>query len=101
MVMSGDDQLEAQLSGELGLADAGDPAIDGNDEHRRIAFVKFGEGLAVEAVSLFEPVRDVVLDATTGQLQTVSQNTGGSDAVHVVVAVDGNAAVGLQRGDDG
>ena len=48
-------------------------------------------GLAVEAVSLDQPVRDVLDDLATGRPQEAGQERGGGDAVDVVVAVAGDA----------
>ena len=58
LVVVGDDQLQAQPPGLLGLAQAGDAAIDG-DDHRRPRLGDLPQRLGVEAVPLLQAVRHV------------------------------------------
>ena len=91
LVMVGDDQLQAEAAGGLGLGHAGDAAVD-RDHDRRAPGGDLGQGLGVEAVALFEPVRHVDFDGAAGQLQGLLEDGGAGDAVDVVVAVDADLA---------
>ena len=97
LVVVGDDQIDAELFGDLRLIDGGDAAVDGDDEGRAVA-VELFDGLAVEAVALVDAVGDVGLDAFGGVAEgdeCVPEDGGGGDAVDVVVAVDGELFTGL------
>ena len=69
--MVGDDQVEMQFPCEGGFGHTGDAAVDGDDESRRVVFVQLSQRIAVQAVAVFHPTRDEVVDSRPGQLQAV------------------------------
>ena len=59
LVMIGDDQLQAELARQGGLLDAGDAAID-RDQQVRLAVAPGADGVGVQPVALLDAVRHVV-----------------------------------------
>src|SRR5262249_12918025 len=90
LVVVGDDQVNAGVTGNFGRFDARDPAIHGDDQ-RLLAVgrgTQVGDRLVVEPVSLLDAVRDVAADVGAQGLEHVPQDGAGGNAVDVVVAVD-------------
>ena len=98
VVVVGDDQVEAELVGGLGLIEGRDATVHADDEAGAFV-VEATEGGAVEAVALFEAVGDVGAEVGFGldRADGVVEDAGGGDAVDVVVAVDSD----LLAGSDG
>ena len=88
-VVVGDDDLHAEFIGQLDLVEAGDAAIDG-DHQLGAALGQLADGVGVEAVALIDAVGDVIIDLCAEDFQQVPQDGHAGDAVHVVIAVDGD-----------
>ncbi len=88
-VMVGDDQVDSQLPAQCRLLHGGDAAVHGDDELHALAG-ELPDGDGVQAVALLQTAGDVA--AAVGALlsQVVRQQAGGGDAVHVVVAENGD-----------
>jgi len=86
-VVVGDDHLDALFSGIGHLVHGGDAAVHRDDEGDPLGG-EVVDGLVVEAVALLQPVGDVGQDSAPFGAEELRQQTGGGDAVHVVVAVD-------------
>ena len=86
-VVVGDDHVHADPGGMGRLLHRGDAAVDGDDQAHALGLQRI-EGAAVEAVALLIAVGNIVITGQTLPAQVVRQQTGGGDAVHVVVAVD-------------
>ena len=87
LVMVGDDQLQAQLAGRLRLGQAGDAAID-RDDQRRPALGQRPQRLVVQPVAFFEPIGHVVRHIGPEQPQADNEDRRAGHAVGVVVAID-------------
>ena len=70
--MIGDDQLQAELAGRSGLGHAGDAAID-CDHGFHSLLRQIPQGRAVEAVAVFEAMRDMEPDHGAKCLRAVSR----------------------------
>ena len=99
-VMIGDDQFETEVSRERRFLDAANAAIDGDDQPLRVFLVKLPHRVAVQAIALFQAMRDVVIDRRIREPQAVPKNTRRGDAIDVVVAVDRDPPPRLHRRDD-
>ena len=88
-VVVGDDQVHAQLPGIVGLVQGGDAAVHRDDEPHPLAGLG-GHGLVVQAIALLQPPGDIGPHVGPQALQKLGQQAGGGDAVHVIVAVDGD-----------
>ena len=82
------DDPHAQFPGPCHFLDTGNAAVNGNQQlgTRRYLF----NGRNVEAVSLPVPVRNVVSHAGPLFTEPGHHNGGGRNAVHVIVAENGN-----------
>jgi len=89
VVVIGDDEVDAGLSGGEGGLDGGDAAVDGDDDFGALGGER-AEGVGVEAVAFVESVWDVGGDVGVRDevIEGVEEDGGGGDAVNVVVAVD-------------
>src|SRR5437870_11618443 len=96
MVVVGDDEIDAELAREQGLANDGDAAGDGNDAARPIRG-ELAERLAVEAVPLLVAVRDVRADDRAELAERTDEDRRAGDAVDVVVPVDDDALASRER----
>lgn len=99
-VVVGDDEVAAPGLGFAGGNRCGDAAVDADDEVVLVG--KFGDGVAVEAVALFEAVGQVGCEANVGLegMKQVPEDGGGRDAVNVVVGVDDDGLVALKGVED-
>ena len=95
LVMIGDDQLHAEPGRLVRFVEAGDAAIDGDDDVGAV-LGELLQRLVVEAVAVVEAVRHVELDLGIEQVQAGQQDRGRGDAVHVVVAVDADLLLVLR-----
>ena len=95
LVMVGDDDLQPDPGGVVHLGQGGDAAVHGDEE----IDAPGAEGVhsaVIQPVALLVPVRYVGQTAEALGAQIVRQQAGGGDAVHIIVAVDGD---GLAPGD--
>ena len=87
-------KADAQPGAQLRLPQGRDAAVDG-DDHAHALSVQVVDGALVEAVALLQAAGNVA-DAVGAQTaQIVGQKTGGGDAVHVVVAENGDLCMSL------
>src|SRR2546425_2352170 len=96
MVVVGDDEIDAELAREQGLAHGGDAAVDGHDDARPVRG-ELAERLAVEAVALLVAVRDVRADDRAELAERRDGDRRAGDAVDVVVPVDDDALASRER----
>ena len=81
----GDDKVDAQLCGKVGLGYSGDAVVHRHDEP--IALVMDGlDGVARQAVAIALAAGQHALDGGAHALEVLIQQCRGSHAVHVVVA---------------
>jgi hypothetical protein len=90
-VVIGDDQFQTDFASEHRFLEAGNAAIDRNDE-RSAALIERAEGVAIQAIPLFEPIGHVIRDVGTQQAQARIQNGRSGDTVGVVIAIDDDLA---------
>ena len=96
LVVVGDDHVHAQGVGEVHLLHAGDAAVHRDEKPCALAVQPF-DGVAAQAVAVLDAAGDVVQHVGAPALEVVHQNTGGGDAVHVVVAEHGDLLPVRQR----
>ena len=96
LVVVGDDEIHADLAAVSGLIVGGDAAVHGDDEADALLLER-GDGAAVEAVALLDAGGDIVDHPSALAAEKLRQKAGGSDAVHVVVAEDGDGLAPFQR----
>ena len=82
-------QADAQSGTQLRLLQGGDAAVDGDDQTNAL-LMEVKDGALVEAVALLQASGNVTDAVGTQTAQIVGQKTGGGDAVHVVVAENGD-----------
>ena len=100
-VVIGDDQLDAQLTRQLGLAHRRDPAIDRDDQAGLVFDRQLAQGFGIDPVPFLDAVGDVVFNiAGAGQPKARPQDAGAAHAVDVVVAVNDDLAIVADRPDD-
>jgi len=97
LVVVGNDQVDAQVAGPARRLGAADAAVDRDDQLHPFG-VQAIDGVRLQAIAVGQPLGDEVADVGAQQLERPPQDDGGGDAVNVVVAVDRNA---LLRGDGG
>ena len=85
----GDDHVHPQGPGVLHLPGGGDAAVHRDNERDPLARQGIN-GVVVQTVPLFGTVGNVADHLATQGLENLGEQTGGGDAVHVIVAVDGN-----------
>ena len=98
-VVVGDDHVHTQAGGVSRLGQGGDAAVHGDDEGHALQR-QLLHGLVVHAVALGETVGDVIAHVAPLRPEIMGEQTGGGDAVHVVVAVDGDRLLVAQRPPD-
>ena len=99
LVVVGDDEVDAELAGparRLGTADA---AVHRHDHAHAIGVQALDRG-HLQAVAVAQPFRDEVRDVAAEQFQRPAQDDRGGHAVDVVVAVDRDALLALERGTE-
>ena len=89
LVVVGDDHVHPQGPGVLHLLGGGDAAVHRDNQGDPLAGQGVN-GVVVQAVPLFGTVWDVADHLATQRAEKLGEQTGGGDAVHVVVAVDGD-----------
>src|SRR2546425_118243 len=96
MVVVGDDEIDAELAREQGLAHGGDAAVDGHDDARPVRG-ELAERLAVEAVALLVAVRDVRADDRAELAERRDGDRRPGDAADVVAPVADDAPASRER----
>ena len=91
--------IHAKLGGIRHLLHAGDAAVHGDDQ-RDPLLMQGAHGLRRQAVSVLDAAGNIVAHLPAAAAQIVHQNGGGGDAVHVVVAENGDMLPFLQSGAD-
>jgi hypothetical protein len=88
-VVVDDDHVHAELAGACDLGDAGDAAVERDEEPGPLAGDAL-DGAGVESVPLVDAVRNVGLRWSADGVEEEGEERGGADAVDVVVAVEGD-----------
>ena len=96
-VVVGDDDLQPQSVGMVGLGHGGDAAVH-RDDHRDPLVFQFLHRLPVQAVALLQPVGDIGYDFAPLPAEKIGEQAGGGDAVHVIVSVDRQSFPLVQSG---
>jgi hypothetical protein len=84
-----DDHVHAELPRTRDLGDAGDAAVQGDEEPGALPGDAL-DGSEVEPVALVDPMRDVRPGSRADRLEEEREQRGGADPVDVVVAVEGD-----------
>ena len=85
----GDDDIHPQTPGVGGLLQGGDAAVHGDDEGDPLG-VEGIHRLPVEAVALLQAVGDVRDHPGPPFPEELGEQTGGGDAVYIIVSIDGD-----------
>ena len=93
LVMIGDDQVQAEPPRQGGLLDAGDAAID-RQQQVRLAVAPGADGVGVQPVAFLDAVRHVVGHFGAEHLQAQPEDGRAGHAVNVVIAVDDDPLAG-------
>ena len=88
-VVIGDHQIDAQILAHPGFLDGGDTTVHGDDQLDAFC-VELVNGDGVEAVAFLQPAGDVTDHVGTLMAQKIRQKAGGGDAVHVIIAENGD-----------
>ena len=100
-VVVGHDQLHAQLTRQRGLGHRRDAAIHRDHQRGLVSLGQPAQGLGVDPVAFLDPVRNVIVHVTgAGQFQTGPEHARAADAVDVIIAVDDDRPVRVDRPDD-
>jgi hypothetical protein len=87
--MIGDDQIDPELPRPPGRADPARAAVDRHEHGCTLGSQPF-DRRDLKVVAVADPIGDEVNHVRAEHLQRPAQDHGGGDAVHVVVAVDGD-----------
>ena len=99
LMVVGDDHVNPQLPGKLHLPGGGDAAVHRDDQRDPLPG-QVEDRLLIEAVALLQPVGDVGAHPPPQPGEAVGEQTGGRNAVHVVVPIDRNGLPPLQGPGD-
>ena len=99
-VVVGDDKFHPQFGRQCCLLDAGDAAVDRNEQSRLVLVGQRTDGPGIQSVAVVETIGDRVIDLGPGQCQAVPQQAGAGHAVDVVVAVDRDLSAVADCRDD-
>ena len=89
LVVIGDNQIETQLARKLGGVKRRNAAIDSHQELAAGLGQSFNR-LEVQAVTLVDAVRDVIVHVGAEQSEHLPEDGDAGNAVHVVVAIQGD-----------
>jgi len=98
LVMVQDDRVDALCAGVFDFLPVRHPAVD-RDDQPDLPGLEPVDGRAVQAVSLVHPVGNVVHHAIVDPAQKPVQDRQGGDSVGIVIAVDRNRFLPLDRAD--
>ena len=87
LVVVGDDHVNSKLPGKLHLPSGGDAAVHRDDQCDPL-LGQVEDRLLIQAVALLQPVGDVGAHPPSQPGEAVGEQTGGGDAVHIVIPVD-------------
>src|SRR6185503_736016 len=99
LVMVGDDQVETEVPRSCGRLDTANAAVHRDDQHDAEG-MKTLDRRRLQAITVSQPLGDEVRNVRAEQLQCATENDRGGDTVHVVVAVDRDALLVLDRAKD-
>ena len=86
-VVVGDHHIHAQLTGEGHLIHGGDAAVHSDDQRDALSG-QGGDGLPVQAIALLQPAGDIGQHSAPLAGQKFGEQTGGGNAVHIIVPID-------------
>ena len=96
LMVIGDYEIEPEASGKNRLLGGGDAAVDRDDEGTAL-FPELLQSGGVQPVAFVVAVGNVPAAVHSAAAQIVREKTGGGDAVHVVIAVDRDPFLSLNR----
>ena len=85
--------------GKIHLLHAGDTAIH-SDHQVNAPVVQGTHGVHGEAIAILDAAGDIVTDPSAAAAQIIHQDGGGGDAIHVIVAENGDMLATLQGAAD-
>ena len=97
LVVIGDDELHAELSAHVGLVQCGNAAVHRDDQPHALGRELF-DGGRIQAVALLQPAGNVIKAVRAQRAQAFDQKTGGRDAIHVVIAENGDLCTACNGG---
>ena len=100
LVVVGDDEVHPEGFGVLRLLHAGDAAVHRDDEIHALLLPEVAHGLLPQTVAVLQPAGDILDAPSPPAAQIVHQQHGGGDAVHIVVAKDGDLLIAGKGGVD-
>ena len=99
-MMVGYDQLQPKLPGVKGFLFGADPAVNGDDQVGPV-FGKIFQRLFIESVAFFKTVRNVADRIRRPDfLQQLDEDRTGGNAVHIIVPVNGDLFLTVDRVPD-
>ncbi len=99
LVVIGDDQIHAQLARAPRRFRAADSAVHGHDQADPVRVQPLHRD-RLQTVAVLQPLGDEMRHLAAEQLNRAPQDDRGRDAIDVVVAVDGDALLAGDRGED-
>ena len=96
LVVIRDDEIDVELARPPRRLVAANAAVDRDDEPHAVGLQPI-ERLGLQSVAVVHPVRDEMHDRRAKQLERAAKDDGGRDAVAVVVAMNGDALLPLDR----
>ena len=97
LVVVGDDDVQPQALGVLSLLDGGDAAVYSDDDRRALFSQPLHRPL-VQAVALLQTIGDIGQNFATLAAEEIGKQTGGGNAVHIIIPIDGDGLALLQSG---
>lgn len=73
-----------------------DAAIHSDDEFDAIRFLKI-QRVGIETIAFIEPIWDVAAHVRAESFQCLHHQSGGGDTIHIVIAVDRDRLIVVQR----
>ena len=96
LVMVGDDQINIFFAAQKRLIQRRDAAVHRDDQAHALRAERF-DGGGIQTVALLQPRGDVADHIAAALAQKFRQQTGGGDAVHVIIAEHADFFVFIQR----
>jgi hypothetical protein len=97
--MVGNDQVEANTPGMGRLIGGTNPTIHRNDQTDAI-LLECGEGLVVQPVTFIKAVRDIATHVGVQGLESLDKQSSRRHPIHIIIAIDGNRLMLLERIQD-
>src|ERR1044071_17988 len=95
-MMVADNKIQADGPGVECFLGGTDPAIYSDDQFHAIRFEGI-KSIFVEAVAFIKSVRDIAAHISAKRFERLHEERGGRDTVHIIIAVDSDRLVVLQR----